>query len=1071
MNKKYNKRIGLMLAVILLITTAFLATACKEKQNDTIEIYITKSDLPRVDYVEGQDLDLSKGKLTVAVNGEESKLPLTDSAISVTGYNPDVIGEQTLTVTYQEITTTFTVKVIERAVAQNYETKYFVGSEFNPLNGKIKIATDDGKSFLVNMSDSTVSLVSFDSSVPGTSTVTLLYNNGVNAYYCQFDVIVYDQSTIEFTPPKQTEYPSHYTGAPNLNGGFFRVTSADSTLTTNVPLSESMIEGFNPSAATLEHKEKDLVQTVTVTYLGQKFYYDVYISFSGISEVNYYANTVLANINDWEQAIQEGLSDEQNAAAIAAVTGYYGLTPAEKTYIPEENVALIGRAAAIALTEGFLTEFATYSNSMQVSTKGSIYLIKSSYELTKADVARLNDSNEKINVYATLLRQVVTDFGELYLTNDVTVKNFAFVYSAEAEASIKASLNHLVDVFTLLKDIPAEWDKESLKLYGDDLVQAVMQIYNAGYYKKGYGAYYTNILSPWREKNDLFDIIYTYFLYDYEDSAEFMKNYMWGSMPMPGLLEDWYNGLKICMSYSSAFANYASQGKYFADMSEYMYNYFRTLEICEEIKNSKNAFLIDIYNIYNGDNMNWKYMYSYSYGYLQNIKGMVDSDAFHTLWAKYYEVLKLYNAKTLSAELNKPEVRAMFNAFAALSPDELLGFLSSLSFMYTSGNGQYPMLGYILTGEGEEQQEAVYNLFSYILSNYYATYLTGTNKVLFNDLLSAMESYVLIGYKDGARAEFNAKMEALVAKISALTGDDQANFQEYFSTLYNKYLAIYELTSEQKTVTLSEAEQKLVDEYIDILEKYFAVYGSMYYLLQSGYEVPDELYPVLYAFYARASELRSALKATLSEDALLTMYTTEYDIGSLKYTLEGAYYRMDSVTTSVLTSMSAVVSNGDGTVRYATYWELYNSNGIKEFLSDNVYVLYYSYFDEGKAVEHADFLAIMAEMREFDTLKMSIVTLLNIDDTFYRAMNRYYETVLEADGVTAVGSIIAAARAYTAYSLSSTEENLSAFVEAVEALKLNYETVSEADKAYLNDMYNYFVNLADSLQSNGGAAA
>ena len=325
--------------------------------------------------------------------------------------------------------------------------------------------------------------------------------------------------------------------------------------------------------------------------------------------------------------------------------------------------------------------------------------------------------------------------------------------------------------------------------------------------------------------------------------------------------------------------------------------------------------------------------------------------------------------------------------------------------------------------------------------------------------------------KDGARAEFNAKMEALVAKISALTGDDQANFQEYFSTLYNKYLAIYELTSEQKTVTLSEAEQKLVDEYIDILEKYFAVYGSMYYLLQSGYEVPDELYPVLYAFYARASELRSALKATLSEDALLTMYTTEYDIGSLKYTLEGAYYRMDSVTTSVLTSMSAVVSNGDGTVRYATYWELYNSNGIKEFLSDNVYVLYYSYFDEGKAVEHADFLAIMAEMREFDTLKMSIVTLFNIDDTFYRAMNRYYETVLEADGVTAVGKIVAAARAYTTYSVSNTEENLSAFVNAVEELKLAYEAVSNADKAYLNDLYTYYVGLAESLQSNGGEAA
>ena len=133
-----------------------------------------------------------------------------------------------------------------------------------------------------------------------------------------------------------------------------------------------------------------------------------------------------------------------------------------------------------------------------------------------ADVERLNDADEKINVYAPLLRQIATDFGELYITEEVAVKNFVFIYSADMETTFKAVLNHLVDVFTLLKDIPAEWNAESLKPFGDQLVSAVMQIYTAGYYKKGSTGYYTNILSAWRENNDLFDIIYTYFLYDYE---------------------------------------------------------------------------------------------------------------------------------------------------------------------------------------------------------------------------------------------------------------------------------------------------------------------------------------------------------------------------------------------------------------------------------------------------------------------------------------------------------------------------------------------------------------------------
>ncbi len=1071
MNKKFSKEIVLMLAVILLITTAVLATSCNNKNNETTEIYITKSDLPRVNYVEGQDLDLSKGTLTVAVNGDESKLPLTDPAISVTGYDSGVIGEQVLTVTYQELTTTFTVEVVERAVAQNYETKYFVGGEFDSQKGKIKITTDDGKSFLVNMNDSTVSLVSFDSSTAGISTVTLLYNNGANAYYCQFDVTVYEQSSIEFTPPTQVNYQSHYEGDPNVNGGYFKVTSSDSTLTANVPLSTSTmtIEGFDPSAATPEHKTTPLEQTVTVTYLGRKFSYNIYITFSAISEVNYYANNMLSEI-DWEKAINEGLTEEQSEAAILAMNGYYGLSPAEKERIPAESVSLVARAAAIAATKGFYTELATYSKSIQFSTDGNIYFIASSYEETKADVDRLNDPEEKLNIYAALLRQIATDFGEVYLTNDVAIKNFILVYTADMEATFKGVLNHLVDVYTLLKDIPAEWDAESLKPYGDELLTAVMQIYTAGYYKSGSTGYYTNILSPWRENNDLFDIIYTYFLYDYEDSAEFMANYMWGSMPMPGLLEDWYNGLKLCMSYSGVYKNYASTKTYLADVSPYMYNYFRTLEICEEIKNSKNQFWIDIYNTYNGDNMNRVYMYSYSYGYLSHVDGMIDSDAFHNLWKQYYEVLKLYNNKTLSAELNKIEIRAMFNAFEALTPDELLGFLSSLGFMYTSGNGQYPMLGYTITS-GEEETEVVYTVFAYILSNYYASYLTDTNKVLFNDLLSAMESFTLIGYKDGARAEFNDKMAALSQKISLLAGDDQKNFEDYFSTCYNKYFALYELTSEKTTVALSEAEQKLVDEYIDVLEKYFVVYGSIYSVIQNGYTVAEEAYPVLYALYARASELRSTLLETLRDEAYLTIYTTEYDIGTLKYTLEGAYYRADSVTTSVLASLSAIVSNGDGTVRYETYWALYNDNEIKELLSDMVYVLYYSFFDDGEAVTHADILAFMQEMREFDTFKTSIIVLLDIDDTFYKAMNRYYETVLTEGGVTIVTDIIKVAQAHSAYSLSKTEENLSSFVDAVENLKLTYEDVTDADKVYLNDMYNYYVEFANSLQSNSGEAA
>ena len=139
MNRKYKNLVGLILTVALVLGMALLVTSCGGDANKVSEIYITKSDLPRLEYVEGQELDLSKGKLTVVVGGKETKLPLTSEEVSITGYDAEVIGEQTLTVTYKELTTTFTVKVSERAVAENYETKYFVGSVFNPLKGRIRI--------------------------------------------------------------------------------------------------------------------------------------------------------------------------------------------------------------------------------------------------------------------------------------------------------------------------------------------------------------------------------------------------------------------------------------------------------------------------------------------------------------------------------------------------------------------------------------------------------------------------------------------------------------------------------------------------------------------------------------------------------------------------------------------------------------------------------------------------------------------------------------------------------------------------------------------------------------------
>ena len=1066
MKNSFKKIFGLLLIATLLLGAMLAVSSCGDKDKVT-EIYILKADLPRVDYVEGQELDLSKGKLTVVVNGEETKIPLTAPEVTVSGYDKDVIGKQTVTVQYQEFTTTFNVTVLERAVAENYETKYFVYSEFNPLKGKIRITPDDGKPFTVNMNDSKVSLVSFDSSVAGEQTVTVVYFDGVNAYYCQFDVMVYEQSNIEFTAPKNNDYQSHYDGVPNVSGGYFHVTSADGTLEMNVPVTESMVEGFDVSAATIANRTEPLEQKLTVNYLGREFYYSVYITFSGVSAVNHYVNETLSKI-DWVKAEADGFNDEQSAAAISAITEYYALTDNEKALLSDSTKELIAKSGAVALSHAFFTEVETYKNSFVYDLEGSLYFLRTSYELTYADVQRLNNPKEKINVYSDLLRKILAEFGNVALTETAKISDFIMVYSEEDEAMFKSILNHFVDVFVLVKDIPKDWTKETLAQYGDNLISVAMQIYDAGHYKSGKGAYYTSILSPWREKNDLFEILYTYFLYVYEDGSEFMSKYMWGTMPMPGLLDDWYQGIKTCMEYCTYYKAYASAGYNCVDMSAYMYTYFYTLEIVDQIKASGDQFLIDIYYAYNGDNMNFVYLYSYNYGYFYNVSGMIDSETFHKLWAEYYNVLKLYNNKTLSAELHKNELQKLYAEFEKLTPAELLGFLSSFNLLYTNGAGKYPMLGF--TVDASTGKENVYNYFSLILANYYATYMTEGNELLFNELLSAMESYVLIGYKEGALEEFNTKMEALSAKITALVGDDKANYEQYFQTLFEKYLAIYQLTSKKVTVEFTEAEAELVEQFMDTATKYFTVYSLIYEILQSGYSVAEDVYPILYALYAQASELRADFMSIASEQALLAMYSEQFEIGTTMYTLEQTYYMMDTLTVSIFGNQTAIVPTGDGKLAYATYWDLYEDFGMQEILAEISDILYAAYFTNGKAVTHADYLAFMQKLRGFDKMTMSVINLMSIDDTFYHSLTNFYATLLTEEGKTANAALVKLALAYTSYTLDSSETNLTALLDAMDAAETAYAAATEADKAYIGEMYNYYAALVEALAPTTEAA-
>ncbi len=106
---------------------------------------------PQREYLEGQPLDLSAGRLEVRYNnGKTEEILMTHSNVSVEGYHPLQVGEQPLTVRYGDLSAEFTVTVVAKEVetvellsAPNKKV-YIQGEALDLTGGKIRLHYNNG---------------------------------------------------------------------------------------------------------------------------------------------------------------------------------------------------------------------------------------------------------------------------------------------------------------------------------------------------------------------------------------------------------------------------------------------------------------------------------------------------------------------------------------------------------------------------------------------------------------------------------------------------------------------------------------------------------------------------------------------------------------------------------------------------------------------------------------------------------------------------------------------------------------------------------------------------------------
>ncbi len=154
--KKISK---ILLVLLMLMAAAFTAMACNTKTVDSISV--KSEDMPRKTvYIIGSDTEFSPfgGSLTVRYSdGSEETVSLENEKVSFSGFDPNKVGSQKITVKYEDKTCEITIRVIKRFTLVDVETDYFVGEELD-RSGKLVLTKDDGTTQEIAFNDPTVTI-------------------------------------------------------------------------------------------------------------------------------------------------------------------------------------------------------------------------------------------------------------------------------------------------------------------------------------------------------------------------------------------------------------------------------------------------------------------------------------------------------------------------------------------------------------------------------------------------------------------------------------------------------------------------------------------------------------------------------------------------------------------------------------------------------------------------------------------------------------------------------------------------------------------------------------------------
>jgi len=1063
--KNLKQKLLLFLALIMTVGCCLALSACGDTAS---EIYFTSSNSPKLTYVQGQDLDLSIGALTVKKGEEENLVPLNTEGVSVTGYDKNTMGDQTVTVSYLDCTTTFKVTVVARMTVEGFVDKYFVNDKFDASAGKVRIANDSGTFSSVNMNDSKISLVSFDSSKAGTTAVTVKYTDGSGSYECSFNVNVYEIESVSFTEPKNTSYLSH-NDKLDFTKGYLTVKANGGTFVKYIDLTEDMISGKDFSKAGPEHRETPLEQTLTVTYGNFSTTFKITIKYSGISIIND-AFESLSTVDMTNVA--ETLTEQQGEIAVDAANEYFKLAGSEKKLLDSAKVKNLMVCASIhgmTLYEDSLDDFSkVFSLEIQDDMISVNFVFNSDYDVVVSEMARIKNPQENINVYAPILRNIRSEFATLMITEDKNAEQYLFVHTEENQKLIVDIFEHFIEIYDLLADIPDDWTDADLEANSDNILIAVTRITGAEL-SSSYLSLYNNILSPWREKNDVFDILYYYYLYLAENSDKFLKDTMWDQVPLPIELAEWGVTLSAAVDKIDTLIN--GSDTYLNDITYFMYARKLAYDVHEKMKEIDNQFYRDLLEFFDIDYIIQHDMNSFGYYKINGSNSF--SEKLNAVWDAYLKVYELGVLGELKVEGNEQLFKDMLDAFLALSPTETYAFLRSLNYQYGDSLGSVKVLDY--TYDAEKDFYTTKNVFCSLLALYDDEVLGDELSPVFKKLLYAIESYAVLGERYTALEDFNGYIEELNTAFSSLSDENKALFKSCVGDAYDKYLEIYAAVNDGVEIDLSESPVKSdIDAFISKVELIREIADFI-----SGLDKEKDLEAIyahrilVSAIFEHADVYYANIMTQAANDPtlMLALYTNLYEIGGESFTLAKAYAFATDEHDEYMFKQGISVTYGDDASKYYTVWEYYEDS-IKGIVKLHADLLYASYKKDFSDISPEYVAECIASMVSPTGIQYNLLKIFYGDTLIYDAYNAYFKTILGNDEATILYAkrLLEAHTAYYVYHVEKQElknEAKQSFISACEKLQSldKSEVEEEFFETYLKAMFDYVNEKHDALEN------